>query len=117
MPRTVVLLVLLTGLLVPVGATAQIQAPPEEIAPSAAGAAAPTETATQPSKTAGGVIDIAVGIGDQSVAMFDNPLFQALAVKKVRYFIKWDMIGRPGELALADAWVNRATALKQQVLM
>jgi hypothetical protein len=70
-----------------------------------------------PARTPGGAINVAVGIGDQNVAMFDNPLFQALAIKKVRYFIKWDMIDRPGELALADAWVNRATALRQQVLM
>lgn len=49
--------------------------------------------------------------------MFDHPLFQALAVKKVRYFVKWDVVDRPGELAIADAWVNRAVALKQQVLM
>ena len=61
--------------------------------------------------------NVAVGIGDQSTAMMDNPLFTALGVKKVRYFIKWDTIDRPGELAAADAYVNRARALRLQVLM
>jgi hypothetical protein len=62
-------------------------------------------------------VNVAVGIGDQSENLFDNANFKRLRVKKVRYFIKWDMVDRPGELALADAWVNRAVALKQQVLM
>jgi hypothetical protein len=61
--------------------------------------------------------NVAVGIGDQSTAMMDNPLFTGLGVKKVRYFIKWDTIDRAGELAVADAYVNRARALKLQVLM
>ena len=111
MPRTV-LLALLVCLAAPAGATAQLEAPPEGAAP-----AGTTTVAPAPAPVARGAIKIAVGIGDQSVAMFDNPLFQALGVKKVRYFIKWDMVDRPGELALADAWVNRAVALKQQVLM
>ena len=62
-------------------------------------------------------INVAVGIGDQSTAMFDTPAFSALRTKKVRYFIKWDTIDRPAELALADAYVARARAKGQQVLM
>ena len=128
MQRTLVLS-FLVALLAATAASAQMEAPPEDAppeasAPSSSGGAAPTETAPAttpaapaPATTPTGAIGVAVGIGDQSVAMFDNPLFQALGVKKVRYFIKWDMVDRPGELALADAWVNRATALKQQVLM
>jgi hypothetical protein len=61
--------------------------------------------------------NVSVGIGDQSAAMFDNANFQALRVKKVRYFIKWDAIDRPGELAVADAYVNRARAAGTQVFM
>jgi hypothetical protein len=61
--------------------------------------------------------NVAVGIGDQSPAIFDNEKFQALSVKKVRYFIKWDTVDRPGELALADAFVNRAKLERAQVLM
>ena len=124
MSRTL-LLALMFCLLGPGTAAAQLEAPPEDVGPpSATGGVASSDSASPPppteaasSKAPGGTIGVAVGIGDQNVAMFDSPLFQALAVKKVRYFIKWDTIDRPGELAIADAWVNRATALKQQVLM
>jgi hypothetical protein len=61
--------------------------------------------------------NVAVGIGDQAVSIFDNAQFQALRVRKVRYFIKWDAIDRPGELAAADAFVNRARAARASVLM
>jgi hypothetical protein len=70
-----------------------------------------------PSAASAATTNVAVGIGDQSTSMFDNPLFQDLKVKKVRYFVKWDTIDRPGELALADAYVNRARAANAQVLM
>ena len=62
-------------------------------------------------------INVAVGIGDQSERIFDDAKFQDLKVKKVRYFIKWDAVDRPGELAMADAFVNRARAARAQVLM
>ena len=62
-------------------------------------------------------LPVAVGIGDQSATMFATPQFQALKVKKVRYFVKWDTIDRPGELAIADAYVNAARAAGAQVLM
>ena len=62
-------------------------------------------------------INVAVGIGDQADSIFGDTNFQALRVKKVRYFIKWDAIDRPGELAQADAYVNRARAAGIQVLM
>jgi hypothetical protein len=62
-------------------------------------------------------INVAVGIGDQSERIFDDAKFQDLKVKKVRYFIKWDAADRPGELAQADAFVNRARAARAQVLM
>jgi hypothetical protein len=61
-----------------------------------------------PSVASAQKINIAVGIGDQSEQIFDDEKFQALKVKKVRYFIKWDAVDRPGELAQADAFVNRA---------
>ena len=115
MPRTV-LLALLICLLTPAAASAQLEAPPEDAVPPASLAPAPV-LAPAPAPTSRAAIPVAVGIGDQSASMFDSPLFQALGVKKVRHFIKWDAIDRPGELALADAWVNRAVALKQQVLM
>jgi hypothetical protein len=62
-------------------------------------------------------VNVAVGIGDQSERIFDDANFQALRVKKVRYFIKWDAVDRPGELAQADAFVNRAKVARAQVLM
>jgi hypothetical protein len=67
--------------------------------------------------TAPAAINIAVGIGDQSENLFDDSNFKKLRVKKVRYFIKWDAIDRPGELAQADAYVNRAEANGNDVLM
>jgi hypothetical protein len=70
-----------------------------------------------PSTASAAKVDVAVGIGDQSERIFDDGKFQALKVKKVRYFIKWDAADRPGELALADAYVNRAKAARAQVLM
>ena len=80
-------------------------------APQAASAqsSAPTGSGT--------TYNVAVGIGDQAATMFTNPRFGALGVKKVRYFIKWDTIDRPGELALADAYVDAARAAGAQVLM
>src|SRR5690349_14389716 len=50
----------------------------------------------------------AVGIGDQSAAMFTNPSFKALKVKKVRYFIPWDAAKHKDQLAKADSYVFQA---------
>jgi hypothetical protein len=52
--------------------------------------------------------NIAVGIADQSPVMFDQPAYQRLKLKKTRYFIRWNAIDNPGELAAADAFVARA---------
>ncbi len=60
---------------------------------------------------------VAVGIGDQSPLMFDNASFQALRVKKVRYFIRWNAIDNPSELALADAYITRAQQARAKVLL
>src|SRR5687768_9934903 len=120
------LLVVLVCFALPSTAGAQIAAPSDDVTPASSGGASPSFVGSSDSSspaaapapvTTAATFPVAVGIGDQSVAMFDNPLFQALAVRKVRYFVKWDMVDRPGELALADAWVNRAVALRQQVLM
>ena len=61
--------------------------------------------------------NVSVGIGDQSPTMFDNASFQALRVKKVRYFIRWNAIDNPNELALADAYINRAQQARAKVLL
>lgn len=62
-------------------------------------------------------VRVAVGIGDQSFKMFADPNYQALHVKKVRYFIKWDSILKPEELQKADAFVAAARASHDRVLM
>ena len=70
-----------------------------------------------PATASAAKVGVAVGIGDQASTIFGNTQFQALGVKKVRYFIKWDAVDRPGELAQADAYVNAAKAAGAQVLM
>ena len=52
--------------------------------------------------------NIAVGIGDQSSAMFDNSDFRALRIKKARYFISWNAIDDQRKLDQADAWLAGA---------
>lgn len=55
-------------------------------------------------------VNISVGIGDQSPAMFESENFRALKLKKARYFISWNAIDDPGKLDRADAWVTAARA-------
>ncbi len=61
--------------------------------------------------------NIAVGIGDQNAAMFSSPHYQALNLKKTRYFIEWSAAGEPSELAKADAFVAAAKARGVKTLM
>jgi hypothetical protein len=51
---------------------------------------------------------VAVGIGDQSPAMFAQPTFRALKVRKARTFVRWDAMRRPDERARLDAWIDAA---------
>jgi len=60
---------------------------------------------------------VAVGLGDQSAAMFSAPAYQALKLKKTRYYIRWDAAKDPGALAAADAYVAAARAAGVRVLM
>ena len=62
-------------------------------------------------------VNIRVGIGDQSPAMFDNPDYQALHLKITRYFIEWNAITDPEELGKADAFVAAARQHGVKVLM
>jgi hypothetical protein len=73
--------------------------------------------AIAPATASAAKVNVSVGIGDQGAGIFDVPTFQALKVKKVRYFIRWNAIDNPGELALADAYVNRAKRARVRVLM
>ncbi len=53
-------------------------------------------------------LDIRVGVGDQSVRMFDDPSFRALKLRQVRYFVHWNAIHDRGERLAMRAWVKKA---------
>jgi hypothetical protein len=61
--------------------------------------------------------NVVVGIGDQRASVFSDPTFQALGMKRARYFIRWDAIRHPDALAQADAYVAAAKAAGVKVLM
>jgi hypothetical protein len=61
--------------------------------------------------------NVAVGIGDQSPTMFTDANWKALNLKKTRYFVEWNTIDQPAELAKADAFVAAARAAGVSVLM
>lgn len=62
-------------------------------------------------------IKVAVGVGDQSPRMFDDAGWKALKLKKTRYFVEWNTIDQPSELAKADAFVAAARRARVSVLM
>jgi hypothetical protein len=62
-------------------------------------------------------VDVRVGIGDQQVSMFDNPLFKERKFKVVRYFVPWNVAHDKRQLALATAYVERARRDHIQVLL
>jgi hypothetical protein len=53
-------------------------------------------------------IGVRVGVGDQNVQMFDDPLFQAADIQHVRYFVPWNAVRHRAELAKVVAYVSRA---------
>lgn len=53
---------------------------------------------------------VLVGIGDQGVSMFTNPLFTDLGIKRSRYFPSWDVALKPEEAGWLDQWYGAATA-------
>jgi hypothetical protein len=67
--------------------------------------------------TASARTHIAVGLGDQTPAMFDAPAYQALKLKKTRYFIPWNARHDRKELDRADAFVAGAKREHVRVLM
>src|SRR5687768_17394040 len=58
-----------------------------------------------------------VGIGDQSAAMFDSPRWQQLQLKRTRYLVPWDWTKSAAQVAETTAYMNRARAAGQQVLV
>lgn len=58
-----------------------------------------------------------VGVGDQSPAMFDSPQWQSLKLKRTRYIVPWNWNKSSGQMAETTAFMNRARAARQQVLV
>jgi hypothetical protein len=57
---------------------------------------------------AGAASKIRVGIGDQSVATFDDPTFRALDLRQIRYFVPWNAIHETAIRLQLRAWVKKA---------
>jgi hypothetical protein len=53
-------------------------------------------------------VGVVVGMGDQSPAMFADPHWQALGLKRARYFIRWDAMDVPAAYRAAASWVFQA---------
>jgi hypothetical protein len=62
-------------------------------------------------------IPIRVGIGDQSVAVFDQSAFQSAKFQRVRFLVPWNVMADAQQLASATAYVQRARAAGTQVLL
>jgi hypothetical protein len=58
-----------------------------------------------------------VGVGDQNPAMFDSSRWQSLKLKRTRYIVPWDWSRIAWQRAEVEAFMNRARAAKQQVLV
>ena len=58
--------------------------------------------------TASAQSSVRVGIADQSPAMFDHPAYQALNLKRTRYFIRSDIMRNAAHRREARAFVQRA---------
>ena len=60
---------------------------------------------------------VAIGLGDQSAAVFGAKNFRALKVKKVRYFIRWDAMRVGYARRAADQYVRAAKRAHVRVFM
>src|SRR4051794_15849008 len=60
---------------------------------------------------------VRVSIADQHISMFDAPAYQRLKLKRTRYFIRWDAIRHPADLAAVKAYVRRARRAHVRVLV
>ena len=61
--------------------------------------------------------NVRVSIADQSPVMFNAPAYRALHLKRTRYFIRWDAIHHPADLARAESYVRAARAAHVKLLM
>lgn len=60
---------------------------------------------------------VRVGVADQSPAMFENPYFQQLNIKRTRYFVPADVMRDSVELEKATAFVTAARAARVQTFI
>jgi hypothetical protein len=58
-----------------------------------------------------------VGIADQDARMFDNPRFQALDIKRIRYLVPYDWFKQDFQVAEVNAFMNRARLDNAEVLV
>jgi hypothetical protein len=58
-----------------------------------------------------------VGMADQFGSMYDNPLFQSLKVKRVRYLVPWDWYKHKGQNAEVVGYMARARLAKADLLV
>jgi hypothetical protein len=58
-----------------------------------------------------------VGVGEQSGSMFDSARWQSLKLKRVRYLVPWTWNRKASTSAAVTAYMNRAHAAGQQVLV
>jgi hypothetical protein len=60
---------------------------------------------------------VLVGVADQSPAMFSQPLFTQLKVKRSRAFPAWNVALKRGQRGALDAWLDAARASRIQPLI
>jgi len=62
---------------------------------------------------------VRIGISDQNVSMFDNPLFAPLEIRYARYVTPWDVALKPDSLEAAalDQWLAAARAAGVQAMV
>jgi len=70
-----------------------------------------------PASPAAAKSSIRVGVADQSPAMFDNPSFKELRIKRTRYFVPADVMRNPVELEKATAFVEAARSARVSTLL
>src|SRR4051794_40456467 len=58
-----------------------------------------------------------VGIGDQNAAMFSQPAFQKLGLKRVRYLVPWDWQREAGQEAETRGYLAIAHAAGKEVFV
>jgi Glycosyl hydrolase catalytic core len=61
--------------------------------------------------------DFRVGIGDQDPRMFDNPNYQSLEIKRVRYMLPFDWYKHRFQVDELTTFMNRAGASNTEVLV